>query len=86
MPHLNFGVSHEIPDDAVPCRYELLMQYFQIKLNFSIKDQSHMFVLAGLCGMFTQLVLLRVLLRFISKRDLLLVGRVFTPHGHFQNL
>ena len=52
------------------------MQYFQIKLNFSIKDQSHMFVLAGLCGMFTQLVLLRLLLRYISKRDLLLVGRI----------
>ncbi len=50
------------------------MQYFQIKLNFSIKDQSHMFVLAGICGMFTQLILLRLLLRYISKRDLLLVG------------
>lgn len=57
------------------CRYELLMQYFQIKLNFGIRDQSHMFVLAGLCGMFTQLVLLRLLLRYLGKRNLLLVGR-----------
>ena len=49
------------------CRYELLMQYFQIKLNFGTKDQSHMFVLAGLCGMFTQLVILRLLLRYVGK-------------------
>lgn len=51
------------------------MQYFQIKLNFSTKDQSHMFVLAGLCGMFTQLVLLRLLLRYVGKRNMLLVGK-----------
>lgn len=50
------------------------MQYFQIKLNFGVKDQSHMFVLAGLCGMFTQLILLRLLLMFCGKRNMLLVG------------
>ena len=56
------------------CRYELLMQYFQIKLNFGTKDQSHMFVLAGLCGMFTQLVILRLLLRYVGKARMLLIG------------
>ena len=50
------------------------MQYFQIKLNFGIKDMSHMFVLAGLCGMFTQLVLLRLILRYMGKRNMLLIG------------
>jgi hypothetical protein len=50
------------------------MQYFQIKLHFSTKDQSHMYVLAGFCGMFTQLVLLRLLLVYMGKRNMLLVG------------
>lgn len=54
--------------------YELLMQYFQIKLNFGTQDQAHMFVLAGLCGMFTQLVILRLLLRFVGKSRMLLFG------------
>lgn len=54
------------------------MQYFQIKLNFGTKDQSHMFFLAGLCGMFTQLVLLRLLLRYIGKARMLLIGKCFT--------
>ena len=62
------------PPGLMACRYELLMQYFQIKLNFGTKDQSHMFVLAGLCGMFTQLVILRLLLRYVGKARMLLVG------------
>ena len=33
-----------------------------------------MFVLAGLCGMFTQLVLLRLLVRYVGKSRMLLVG------------
>jgi DHA1 family tetracycline resistance protein-like MFS transporter len=54
--------------------YELIMQYFQIKLGFQAKDQSNMFVLAGLCGMFTQLVLLRLLVRYVGKSRMLLIG------------
>ena len=57
------------------CRYELIMQYFQIKLNFDTRDQSHMFVLSGICGMFTQLVILRVLLKYAGKSGMLLIGK-----------
>ena len=58
----------------VQCRYELLMQYFQIKLNFDTRDQSHMFFLAGICGMVVQLIVLRLLLRCAGKMGMLLIG------------
>lgn len=57
------------------------MQYFQITLHFSSVDQAHMFVLAGLCGTFTQLVILRVLLKFVGKHRMLLIGESSAHHS-----
>ena len=56
------------------CRYWLNMQYFQIKLGFAKKEQSQVLVMSGLSGIITQLVILRILLKYAGKSGMLIIG------------
>ncbi|CAL8465277.1 g4812 [Coccomyxa elongata] len=54
--------------------YELLAQYFQLKLGYTASDQSLMLVVAGCAGLVVNTVVLRFLLHFLGETGVLYIG------------
>ncbi|EIE23230.1 MFS general substrate transporter [Coccomyxa subellipsoidea C-169] len=56
--------------------YELLGQYFQLKLAYTAADQSLMLVVAGAAGLVVNTVVLRYLLHCVGETGVLYIGLV----------
>ncbi|KAK9787487.1 hypothetical protein WJX73_002756 [Symbiochloris irregularis] len=54
--------------------YELVAQYLQLKLGFTVQDLSHLFSLLGFSGMLVNMVLLRILISLMGETMMLRFG------------
>ncbi|PSC69918.1 CWF19 2 [Micractinium conductrix] len=55
---------------------DLLVQYLQLKMDFGVKDVSHIFMIFGGCGLVVQTVLLRTLLGWLGEQRVLMIALV----------
>lgn len=53
---------------------EMLVQYLQLTLGFTTKDQGALFVVLGSCNLVVQIVVLPMLVPLLGERNLLILG------------
>jgi len=53
---------------------DLLMQYFEMRVSFTSRDQALLFIVLGTCGILSQMALLPALMRVATEQHVLALG------------